>query len=206
MKISSIWPIAVVALFVITFFMGVIYVLLPEHLQMPFLKSIGLIIAGVCIFVIIVDLIFLLPTIGGAIYVPSKDAQVERMLKLAQIRTGMKAVDLGSGDGRIVIVLARAGAEAHGYEINPLLVIWSRMKVKAAGLDKLAKIHWASFWHVNFSGFQLVTLFGISYIMKDLEKKLQKELPPGSQVICNSFPFPDWQVAKKDEGVYLYQR
>ena len=81
--------------------------------------------------VIVVDLIFLIPTIHGAIYYPSSDPQIATMLDLAQIKKGERAVDIGSGDGRIVRALARAGAHAHGYELNPFLVFWSWWQERA---------------------------------------------------------------------------
>ncbi|MBI5152062.1 class I SAM-dependent methyltransferase, partial [Candidatus Peregrinibacteria bacterium] len=115
-----------------------------------------------------------------------------------------KVVDLGSGDGRVVIAFARKGIEAHGYEINPILVWLSRKNIKKAGLKKKAFIHTKNFWTNNFSKFDIVVIYGISHIMRMLERKLQKELKPGSRVICCIFPFRKWQCAKKDEGVYLY--
>jgi Xaa-Pro aminopeptidase len=64
--------------------------------------------------------------IRGAPFVLTGSRTVKTMTALANIQPGEKAADLGSGDGRILIAIARAGAEAHGYEINPFLVLWSR--------------------------------------------------------------------------------
>jgi protein-L-isoaspartate O-methyltransferase len=155
--------------------------------------------------IMILDLSFLLPTIHGAIYIPSKNEKVEKMIRLANIKKGEKAVDLGSGDGRIVIALAKAGAEAHGYEISPLLVWKSRLNIRMAGLQGKAFIHFQTFWHANLSEYDVVTIFGISYIMNDLQKKLRKELKPGSRVIANAFPFKKWKYDKQDDEVYLYK-
>ena len=66
---------------------------------------------------------FIIPILFyGAIFARSKDEIVEKMILLADVKPGQKAIDFGSGDGRLVIAMARAGAEAHGYEINPFLV------------------------------------------------------------------------------------
>lgn len=126
-------------------------------------------------------------------------------MALAAVTPGEKAIDLGSGDGRIVIALARAGAEAHGYEINPLLVWLGRREIKKAGLEKSAFIHWKDFWSVDFSNFNIVTVFGISHIMRVLKRKCRRELPAGARVVANSFPFPGWQFAEKANNVYLYK-
>lgn len=150
---------------------------------------------------------FLAPIVRGAVYFPTKPANVEAIVRLAEIKSGEKAVDLGSGDGRIVIALARAGAEAHGYEINPLLVWRSRTAIRRAGLDGRAFVHWRSFWGVNLSDFSLVTAYGIPYIMRSLERKLRRELRSGARVISNIYPFPSWKFKSRvPGGVLLYVR
>ena len=164
-----------------------------------------------CLFVfalfllMIIDGFFLFSIIGGAIYIPTKMEKVNLMIKLAQIKSGQKAVDLGSGDGRIVIALSKAGVIADGYEINPMLVLRSRLTLRRFKLSAQSKIYWHSFWLCNFHDYDLVTLFGIPYIMGDLEKKLKHELKPGSKVICNAFPFPHWQPIQVEDEVYVYQ-
>lgn len=140
----------------------------------------------------------------GAVYVPSSYAKVEKMIKLAGPKTGEVAVDLGSGDGRIVIALAKAGAIAHGYEINPFLVWWSRYKIQRLGLTDRAFIHWQNFWKVDLSKADVVVVYGINYIMRSLEKKLKKELKTGARVISYAFPFPSWNHKHKEAGIFLY--
>jgi|GEM_PF-369168 len=184
--------------------LGLLYWLLPPEYKLPFLRLIAIVGLVICIFIIIIDLIFLLPTVGGAIYLPSSELQIKTILKLANIKNSDKAVDIGSGDGRIVIALARAGAQAYGYEINPLLVRWSQLKMRTLPVNQRGSIRLSSFWYVNFAKFDVITIFGMSYIMKGLEAKLLKELKPGARVICNSFPFPNWKPSAKENSVYLY--
>jgi len=160
----------------------------------------------------IVQLLFLLailyllgrPIVRGAIYFPTSARSIEIMIKIVEIKSGQRLADLGSGDGRILIAFARQGAQAHGYEINPLLVLSSRHKIKQAGLQDRALVHWKNFWRADFSRFDIIIVFGISYIMKGLEKKLKKELKPGAKVISNLFQFPNWQPTCRENGVYLY--
>jgi len=158
------------------------------------------------ICIMILDVFFLVSTIGGAIYIPTKEKRVRLMVKLAKIKPGQKAVDIGSGDGRIVLALAKAGAFATGYEINPLLVLRSIITLRKAGMQKQTKILWRNFWFCNFHDYDVVTLFGISYIMGDLEKKLLRELKPGAKVVCNAFPFPHWKPITQADEVYVYQK
>ena len=139
----------------------------------------------------------------GAPFLPTKQVRVEGMIAAAGIKPGDKLVDLGSGDGRIVIAAAKAGAYAYGFELNPLLVLWSRIKIRKAGLQSRASIKWKNFWFANLQEFDVVTVFGITGIMNKLEQKFSKELKPGSRVVCNIFPLPNW-TATKDGGVYKY--
>jgi len=149
---------------------------------------------------------FTYPAIRGAMYAPTAPHMIPRMLALLHVQPGKRAVDIGSGDGRIVIALAQAGLDAHGYESNLLLVLWSRYKIRKAGCAASAHIHWRSFWRVDFAQYDYVTIFGIFYIMNGLEKKLQTELPHGARVVSNHFQFPHWKIIQSDTGLYLYER
>lgn len=142
----------------------------------------------------------------GPPYVGMKEEKVKKIIKMLEIKAGDKAVDLGSGDGRLVIALTKAGAEAHGFEINPFLVWISRRRIRNLGLEKRAFIHKKSFWHEDLSSFNKVTLFGLNFIMKGLEKKLQSELKQGSFVAVNAFKFPTWPVVKENDHIFLYTR
>lgn len=141
----------------------------------------------------------------GAPYVPTQNKTVERMMKLADIKPGQKTVDLGSGDGRVVIAMAKQGAEAHGYDNNPFLVFLARRNIRRAGLAKKAFIHQGNFWKVDHSPFDLVTVYAMPYIMGRLYKKLKKELRPGARILSNAFAFPNQEPLKRDRALYLYE-
>ena len=144
--------------------------------------------------------------VRGAPFVLTDSRTVKTMTGLANIQPGEKAADLGSGDGRIVIAIARAGAEAHGYEINPFLVLWSRYRISRAGLSQRAFVHWRDFWKVDFASYKVITVFGMFHIMGPLERKLRRELVPGSRVVSNTFTFPRWPHSSKEGRVYLYEQ
>lgn len=160
------------------------------------------------IFLFAIILIFhlLVPVLIGAPYLPSKKRQIEAMLKLAEIKLGDKVVDFGSGDGRLLIEAAKAGADCLGYEINPFLVWWSRKKIKKLKLNNKIRIIWKNFWKADVSQVDSIVLFGAQHIMKILERKLRKELKPGARVISLIYKFPNWLPIKEKDGVYLYQK
>ncbi len=141
----------------------------------------------------------------GAIYVPSKDKVLDIMIEFAQLQPGEKAVDLGSGDGRVLIALAKTGAEAHGFEIERKLVKRSKENITEAQMEDLAFTHQQSFWKADLSEYDVIFVYGMRHVMKRLEKKLEKELKPGARVISNAFEFPEWIESKKQGHVYLYE-
>ena len=153
---------------------------------------------------ILIGILLLISVYKGAPPVPTSREELTKLAALEETKDTKKFVDLGSGDGRAVIAFARAGAEAHGYEINPLLVLVSRNKIKKAGIAKKAHIHWSSFWQKDLSEYDTVFVFGVSRIMADLAQKLEKELKPGSVVLSNLFPIPGWESRRKVGKVRLY--
>lgn len=143
--------------------------------------------------------------VKGAIYYPTKKSALENIINYSNFTEKDKLVDLGSGDGRIVIAFARKGIPIDGYEINPLLVMFSRWWIRKEGLQKLAKIYYKSFWNVNLSQYTGVIVFGITYIMKDLAIKLKKEMPQNTEVVSGCFTFPEWHPYLKKDTIYFYR-
>ncbi len=141
----------------------------------------------------------------GIFYVPSRQDKIKKMIELADIKPGELACDLGCGDGRLVIALAQAGAVAHGYEINPFLVILAKLKIRKAGYSSKAFIHWKNFWKEDFSKFDVIAIYGMNFIMKKLEKELKGNFRSGARVVSNAFPFPNWPPFQKTDRVYLYK-
>lgn len=157
-----------------------------------------------CLFVLL--FLFFIPGVimRGAPFVPTHPRAVAHMLGFSRPRAGERSVDIGSGDGRIVIAMASHGVEAHGYEINPILVLIARYKIWRAGLTGRAFIHWRNFWKEDFSGFDIVTIYGLKGVMSKLESKLDRELKSGSRIISNVFTFPHWKIEDEMDGILLY--
>lgn len=164
-----------------------------------------LFIAAALIILVLLAIFFIIPVIRGAFYFPTFKETIEKMIVLAELKKGEKVVDLGSGDGRIVIAAAKAGAQAYGYEINPILVWLSRFKIKVANLSKSAVIYQKSFWSENLSSYDVIFLYGIAHMMKKLEEKISKELKPGARIVSYKYNFPTLPVFKKEGNIYLYK-
>jgi protein-L-isoaspartate O-methyltransferase len=144
--------------------------------------------------------------VRGAPYAPLGKQKIATMLSLLNVKLGEKAVDLGSGDGRIVIEMAKKGAIACGYEINPLLVLIAKWKIKKLGLQNNAHIYWGDFWGKNLSSFDIVTVYLAPYSMKAVETKLRRDLKPKARVAVNYFPFHKWKPKNTVDNIYLYEQ
>ncbi len=137
-------------------------------------------------------------------FVTTSSDHIKTILTLAQITSETRAIDLGSGDGRMVMEFGKAGAIVHGYEVKKQLVKKSQQRIKDAGLSETVFIHHESFWEADLSSFNLIYLYGMQSILGRLEKKLDNELKPGTKVISNIFRFPHWKVKREKDNVYLY--
>lgn len=140
----------------------------------------------------------------GAIYYPTPDDRVEAMLDLAQVGPKDTLLDLGSGDGRIVIAAANRGAKAIGYEINPFLVKSSNKAIAQAGLSHLAKVVRQSMWHADYNQATVISLYLFPNLMNRLHRHLKKKLHHPLRLVSHDYQFPHKKYSKKSGSVYLY--
>lgn len=140
--------------------------------------------------------------VSGAPFVPTKKVRLDKMIKMANLKSTDKVVDLGSGEGRITIAAAKHCAKSVGVEINPSLYWLS--KIKGRGIKNI-EFKKQSLWKTDLSDFDLVFIYFIPHRMEKLAKKIKKEMKPGSRVISHAFAFPDWQYLQKDDSIYLYE-
>lgn len=134
-------------------------------------------------------------------FVPATSAQVENVLRVLQSRSG-SLVDIGSGDGRIVIAAAKSGFRAAGFELNPWLVWYSRYRAWREGVHHSTSFHISDLWKVSFAQYSNVVIFGVPQMMDQLEDKLERELQSSAKVVACRFPFPTWAPdATAGEGI-----
>ncbi|KAJ1209820.1 hypothetical protein NDU88_005192 [Pleurodeles waltl] len=125
-------------------------------------------------------------------YLPSGRVQCENVMKLLKGRQG-RLVDLGSGDGRLVLTAASMGLQCTGYELNPILLLFAKTQARWRGISHgQATFVNKDFWMADMSSFNNVTIFLAPNVMGPLEQKLSTELPEDARVIACRFPFPNW--------------
>jgi hypothetical protein len=138
----------------------------------------------------------------GAPYLPTLRKQQKEALDLLSLQPGQLLIELGSGDGRILKEAARRGIVAVGYEINPFLVIYS--KISCWPMRKLAETHWRNFWHVSISPADGVYTFLLDRYMPKLDKKIVSEVKKPLKFVSFSFELPGRKPVKKQNGLILY--
>lgn len=151
----------------------------------------------VCVFYMVYT------TISGAPFVPSRQIRVKKMMELANLQPNDRALDLGSGDGRVVLAASDYCAQSDGVELNPYLYWLSRSKQKTKRKNNVAFTR-GSLWNFNLSPYSVLFLYFIPHRMNKLAKKIKREMRPGSRIISHAFSFPDWLPVKKDGNIYLY--
>ncbi len=142
----------------------------------------------------------------GAPFVPSTNTVSVTMVNMAQLKKGNRIYDLGSGDGRLLFLAAARGAKTIGLEINPYLVLYSNLKAMFSPFRKTVRTYWKNFWATDFTNADVVFVYLLPWKMEKLEKKLLKEMKPGSKIVSNSFIFLHLPCTKKDpiNHVYLF--
>ncbi|XP_063934684.1 ATP synthase subunit C lysine N-methyltransferase-like [Zophobas morio] len=140
-------------------------------------------------------------------YVPATRRQIDLVLNLRKNTTGL-LVDVGSGDGRLVIQSAKRGWKSHGIELNRWLVYYSRFLAWKEGVSHLTTFFRQDLWKTDLSPYDTVVIFGTSEMMLDFEKKLEKELKSNAEVIAGRFglskwvPYKQFLDPKRNMGLY----
>ncbi len=141
----------------------------------------------------------------GLPFVPSRKKTVQDLLSILGDISDKRILDLGSGDGRIVLACAGVGAHATGYEINPFLVWWSLMKIRFFRLSDKAIILRKDFWSEDLSEFDIVIFYGVSYLSTRLENKVFGELKQGAKAVTLYCKFPSSTPLVENGPIFVYQ-
>jgi len=166
-------------------------------------------IIGLIVGVLVVAIIGVGVLAGGAPFVPTRKIWIDDAMKLAKVGTGDVVVDLGSGDGAVLEKALNRGAKrAIGYEINPLLVWWSRLRLKKFG--KKAKVLNQNFFHEKLPpDTTVIYLFQVDKVLKKIPHFIEEQRANLStkklRVVAFGFSIPGWKLKEKRGGMNLYE-
>nr|SVE94594.1 EOG090X0HEX [Simocephalus serrulatus] len=179
-------------------------------------RSTGLLLAsitgGAAIALSVVCFPFVSPALRRVVlpYVPASTKQVENVMKAlsASKSTGKKLIDLGSGDGRIVLAAGQKGFQSHGVELNSVLVLYSKF---AAWKQRINNVTFSrqDLFKVDYTKYNNIVIFGVEEMMPELEALFEKSLKSSSQVIACRFPLPNWKpsnvIGEGIDTVWVYE-
>jgi SAM-dependent methyltransferase len=138
----------------------------------------------------------------GAPYVPTLKPQVKTALDLANLTPGQTLLELGCGDGKVLIAAAKQGINVVGYELNPLLAALAWLRTRR--YHRQVKIIWGDFWHKPWPPAEAMFTFLLPKYMEKLNKKvIQYEHKP-VKLVSFAFKIPNRQPDAEKNGVYLY--
>ncbi|HSX30749.1 MAG TPA: methyltransferase domain-containing protein [Candidatus Saccharimonadales bacterium] len=155
----------------------------------------------VYLFVVLlaVLLMFAAVLLRGAPYMPTLDTQVQAALELLDLKKGQTLLELGSGDGKVLVAAARAGLNVVGVELNPLLVAVSWLRTRR--YRKQVRIIWGDFWRVQWPACDGVFTFLLNRFMPKLDARMQTVQKP---LASFAFKIPGRRPTAEKAGVYLY--
>ena len=161
--------------------------------QSLLMLCLSMIVAGV--FVQAVASVEYEPKVGqegkDVIWVPTCQELVDKMLDMAKVTPQDYVIDLGSGDGRLVITAAKRGARALGIEYNPDMVALSNRNAAKEGVVDKAQFIKADIFESDFSQATVITMFLMPEINLELRPQILN-LKPGTRIVSNSFGMEEW--------------
>jgi len=137
------------------------------------------------------------PVIGmpgkDVVWVPTPPQVVEFMLDLAKVTPQDFVIDLGSGDGRIVLAAAKRGARGLGVELNADLVQLSNEEARRQGIAERAQFKVQDMFQTDLSVASVLTTYLLPHLNVRVRPQLLAQMRPGSRVVAYSFHMGEWQ-------------
>ena len=137
----------------------------------------------------------------GAPYLPILRPQLVAAMDLVDLKPGQHLLELGCGDGKVLIAAAERGLQATGYELNPILAVIAWLRTRR--YKGQVRVVWGNFWNVTLPPAEGVFVFLLPKYMTKLDKKITQEISDPVKLVSFAFEIPGKKATKK-EGVFLY--
>lgn len=139
----------------------------------------------------------------GAPYLPTLSKQVKIAMDMVDLKPGQTLLELGCGDGKVLVAAAKRGWHAVGYELNPLLVLICLLRTWQ--YRKLVKVKWGNFWTRPWPQADGIFVFIMPRHMSKLHKKVMQSKHKPVKLISFAFEVPGVEPVKSKLGVHLYE-
>lgn len=140
--------------------------------------------------------------LAGAPYLPTLKPQVRAALELADLQPGQTLIELGCGDGKVLIAAAQAGANAVGYELNPLLALTAWLRTRR--YHRQVRVVWGDFWRADWPPAEVIFTFLLPRYMPKLHKKCMQYKHKPVKLVSFAFEIPGQRPAQTKQGVFRY--
>jgi len=139
----------------------------------------------------------------GAPYLPTLSRQKQVALELAGLPAGGTLLELGCGDGRVLLAAAKQDLQVVGYELNPLLaaVAWLRTR----RYRRQVRVIWGDFWRANWPPAGAIFVFLLPKYMAKLDKKIVRYQHKPVKLVSFAFEVPGKPPVRRKAGVFLYE-
>ncbi len=152
---------------------------------------------------IIVVLVFGLVVFIGPPYLPTTRKQIDSALDMLQLQEGQTLLELGSGDGRVLLAAAKRGWKCVGIEANPILVTLSYL-ITLKYRDRV-RLVWGSYWGPPWPRADAVFTFMLPKYMAKLDQRMEQWRPEKVRLASFAFTIPGKEPVETRDGVYLYE-
>jgi hypothetical protein len=158
---------------------------------------------NILIFVItMLVLVFGFVILFGAPFLPTLRDRTEDALDMLNLKPGQTLLELGSGDGRVLRAAAQRGIRGIGYELNPLLVLYS--KVRNWRYRHLITFKWRNYWLGALPKCDGIYVFLLDKYMLKLDKKIMQDIGH-AKLVSYAFKIPNRKIAQEKNGLFLYK-
>lgn len=155
------------------------------------------------VLILVLVLLFGFVAFFGAPYLPTFAKQTEAALDLLELKPGQTLLELGCGDGKVLIAAASRGLNVIGYELNPVLALISWLRTRKYGAQ--VKVIWGNYWRNEWPLTDGIFVFLLDKYMNKLDTNIVQKYP-GHKVKLVSFAFeiPNKKPSKTADGLFLY--
>jgi 16S rRNA A1518/A1519 N6-dimethyltransferase RsmA/KsgA/DIM1 with predicted DNA glycosylase/AP lyase activity len=138
----------------------------------------------------------------GAPYLPTLSPQVEAAIKLSGLKSADTLLELGCGDGKVVLAAARQGITVVGYELNPLLAALAWLRTRRYRHN--VTIIWGDFWRKPWPEAEGIFVFLLPKYMKRLDTNVMQYKHKPVKLVSFAFKIPDKAVSAEQKGLFVY--
>jgi 16S rRNA A1518/A1519 N6-dimethyltransferase RsmA/KsgA/DIM1 with predicted DNA glycosylase/AP lyase activity len=138
----------------------------------------------------------------GAPYLPTLSPQVIAALELADLKPNQTLLELGCGDGKVLIAAAKRGIKTIGYELNPVLALIAWLRTRR--YRSQTRIIWGNYWNKEWPPAEAIFVFLLPRYMSKLHNKCMQYRYPPIKLVSFAFNIPDKKAKSQKDGVFLY--